>query len=90
MLILFYQNLLHRFIFLSEPLQRFFSFINVCESFFGVFSFEQAFLIEELVGFVEVTLKNSLSQEFPCWKAHFDSLGKLSSKPLQAEAAREM
>lgn len=35
MLILFYQNLLHRFSFLSEPLQQFFSFIHVCESFFS-------------------------------------------------------
>lgn len=34
-LILFYQNLLHRFSFLSEPLQQFFSFIYVCESFFS-------------------------------------------------------
>lgn len=58
--------------------------------FLAVFSFEQAFLIEKLVGFAEVTLKNSLSQELPCWKAHFDSLGKLSSKPFHAEAAREM
>lgn len=53
-------------------------------------TFEQIFLIEELVGFAQVLAeKFAVSRNFPAG-SHSDSLGELYPKPFPAEAAREI